>query len=233
MTYNIDSKTYAKLYAKYLHNDRTKEMVNLAGNLKGKRVLDLCCGGGRLTQEVLKQKTKQALSIDASFDMLQDNFDPNDIAILSVFNAPWNPKKYCCGCGTVKYALTDLKNKSLDVIFCQQAINYWFYPEHAEKIKKVLAPKGMFIFNTFNVKPSVIPRTKTYYYEKTGRNYTEVSWLVGDMVKHVQIAQGMDPHFTEFRWIPPEEFKRAFKRAGFKVTVQTDGATDIYMCRKG
>jgi hypothetical protein len=64
------------------------------------------------------------------------------------------------------------------------------------------------------------------------RNFTEISWLVNDMVKHVQIAQGMDPHFTEFRWIPPSEFKQAFKKVGFIVDVRTDKTTDIYICRR-
>jgi hypothetical protein len=132
----------------------------------------------------------------------------------------------------VDEALTNMTPGITDAIFCQQGINYWFQPKHASLIKKALSPEGLFIFNTFNVKPSVIPLVKTYYYEKTGRNYKEISWLVGDMVKHVQIAQGMNPHFTEFRWIPPEEFKRAFKSAGLSVTVKTDGSTDIYVCRK-
>jgi hypothetical protein len=70
-------------------------------------------------------------------------------------------------------------------------------------------------------------------YSLNNKRYIEIFWLVGDIVKHVQIADGMDPHFTEFRWIPPQEFKRAFMKAGFKVTLQTDGATDIYICRKG
>ena len=130
---------------------------------------------------------------------------------------------------TVDDALTELTS-TFNAIFCQQGINYWFTPEHAGMIKRALAPKGFFIFNTFNVKPSVIPQTKVYYY--AGRNYMEISWLVGDMVKHVQIAEDMDPHFTEFRWIPPEEFKRAFIKAGFFVTVKTEGSTDIYLCKK-
>lgn len=222
MTYNIDSKTYDKLYAKYLRGDRTKEMVDLAGSLKGKSVLDLCCGGCRLSREVLKRGPKRVCAVDSSLTMLGQIVPyriPSDEPI----------DKFCM---TAEEALTDLTS-TFNAIFCQQGVNYWFQPEHAGLIKRALAPKGVFIFNTFNVKPSVIPQTKVYYYNKTGRNYMEISWMVKDMVKHVQIAQGMDPHFTEFRWIPPEEFKRAFSKAGFKVTLQTDKATDIYICRKG
>jgi SAM-dependent methyltransferase len=223
MTYNIDSETYDKLYARYLRGNRTKEMVDLAGNLRGKRVLDFCSGGCRLSEEVLKRKAKTITAVDESFKMLQPIVPykiPGDSPINKI-------------CLSIEDALTDLSWGQIDAIFCQQGVNYWFAPKHARIIKKVLAPKGMFIFNTFNVKPSINPRIKSYYYEKTGLNYTEISWLVGDMVKHVQIVQGMDPHFTEFRWIPPEEFKKALKLAGFKVTIQTDKATDIYICRKG
>jgi len=141
-------------------------------------------------------------------------------------------------CMTVDDAFFMELTSTFNVIFCQQGINYWFRPEHAKMIKRVLAPKGIFIFNTFNVKPSIIPLSKNYYYSNSrgigyGRNYMEISWMVKDMVKHVQIAEGMDPHFTEFRWIPPGEFKKAFKSTGFKVEVKTDKATDIYICRKG
>jgi len=221
MSYEIDSKTYDKLYAKYLRGDRTKEMVDLAGSLKGKRVLDLCCGGCRLSREVLKRGPKRVCAVDESLTMIGPILPyriPSDEPI----------NKFCM---TVDQALSDLTN-TFNAIFCQQGINYWFTPEHAEKIKRALAPKGVFIFNTFHKKPSVIPLTKVYYYEKPGRNYIEISWLVKDMVKHVQIAEGMDPHFTEFRWIPPEEFTEAFSKEGFKITLKSDGVTDIYICRK-
>jgi len=214
MSYEIDSKTYDKLYAKYLRGDRTKEMVELAGSLKGKRVLDLCCGGGRLSREVLKRGIKSVCAVDESLTMI----DPIDEPI----------NKFCM---TVDEALSNLTS-TFNAIFCQQGINYWFTPEHAEKIKRALAPKGVFIFNTFHKKPSTVPRVKHYYYERTGLNYIEVSWLVKDMVKHVQIAEGMDPHFTEFRWISPEEFNKAFSKEGFKITLKSDGVTDIYICRK-
>jgi SAM-dependent methyltransferase len=220
MDYNIDSKTYEKLYAKYLHNDRTKEMVDLAGDLKGKRVLDLCCGGCRLTREVLKRDPEYVLASDKSYNMLKNINPIPKNCFLSIEKANIELK-----------VIADHGIKLMDAIFCQQAINYWFKSEHAELVKGALTPKGVFIFNTFNNCPGKEPVSKSY--SLNNKRYIEIFWLVGDRVKHVQIAQGMDPHFTEFRWIPPQEFKRAFMKAGFKVTLQTDGATDIYICRKG
>jgi SAM-dependent methyltransferase len=221
---DLDFETYKKLYAKYLRGSRTKEMVDLAGNLEGKKVLDLCCGGCRLTKEVKKRKPLQILSVDESLKMI-----PSDFKITFSIFQKWDIETYPIFCGSVKRALTDLGSNSIDVIFCQQAINYWFSQEYVELIKNVLTSNGLFIFNTFNKKPSTIPITKKYYYEKTGQNYVEISWLVGNIVKHVQIADGMDPHFTEFQWIPPEKFKRLLK--DFKINVITDNSTDIYICR--
>jgi SAM-dependent methyltransferase len=221
MTYEIDAKTYEKLYAKYLRGNRTKEMVDLAGDLKGKKVLDLCCGNCRLSKEVLKRKPEFVSAVDSSYQMLDPIFPYRKVG-----DPPLNKIIM-----RVDEALSSLKPGSFNAIFCQQAINYWFRSDDAKIIKKILAPKGVFIFNTFNETPSISPLTKNYRCGK--RSFTEVSWMVKDMVKHVQIAEGMDPHFTEFRWIHPDVFKRAFKNAGINVEVKTDRNTDIYVCRKG
>jgi SAM-dependent methyltransferase len=219
MSYNIDSKTYNKLYAKYLRGNRTKEMVDLAGSLKGKRILDLCCGGCRLSREVLKRGPKSVCAVDESLTILDPIVPyriPSDEPINKI-------------CMTVDDALTELTS-TFNVIFCQQGVNYWFQAEHAELIKRALAPKGVFIFNTFNKRPPTRITSKSYIFNK--RSFMEVAWMVKDTVKHVQIAEGMDPHFTEFRWIRPEEFKIAFRDAGLDVGVITEGSTDIYICRK-
>jgi SAM-dependent methyltransferase len=226
--YNISSEAYEVLYARYLNPAKTVEMVDLAGDLKDKIVTDLCCGGGRLTREVLKRKPARVFSVDESYEMMKNNFNPEEITVTSSVNAPWNTKKHNCACGKIEWALLDLK--SIDVIFCQQAVNYWFNSLSIKLIKQALAPNGQFIFNTFNIKPSTIHLVKKYRIESL--NYIEVSWLVGDMVKHVQIVEGMDPHFTEFKWISPEEFKESFKKCGFKVTVKRNKGTDIYICKK-
>ncbi|MBE3084618.1 MAG: methyltransferase domain-containing protein [Bacteroidetes bacterium] len=227
MDYKIKSQTYEILYARYLNPYRVVEMVDLAGDLKGKVVADLCCGGGRLTREILKRNPARVFSVDESLDMLENNFKLGDITIISSVTAPWNTEEYKCACGKIEFALLDLKS---DVIFCQQAVNYWFNTLCVKLIKNALTPKGLFIFNTFHNKPSVTPTVKTY--KMKHKEYTEISWLVGDRVKHVQVVEGMDPHFTEFRWIPPKEFRDSFKKNGFKVTVIKSGGTDIYVCKK-
>jgi ubiquinone/menaquinone biosynthesis C-methylase UbiE len=221
MKYEIDSQTYELLYAKYLRGDRTKEMVSLAGDLKGKKVVNLCCGAGRLTIEALKRGAT-VLACDESTTMLKG---------LREFQ---KTGKYAVNCFSwdVSTALRTLRGsnpESVHAIFCQQAVNYWFDPSYVKLLRGCLAPGGVFIFNTFNKCPSTEPKEKAYFLD---RHYMEISWLVGNMVKHVQIAEGMDPHFTEFKWIPPEEFMVAFRKEKFDVAVLSKGSTDIYVCTK-
>ena len=231
MKYEIDSKTYKLLYARYLDEAKTAELLAFAGPLKGKRVLDLCCGGGRLTKAVLKRKPKQIIAVDESIEMLpKDNvgYLPGQDVRFARVGMPWDIKRY--NCGTVYEALFNLEPESIDVIFCQQAINYWFDPRYVPLIKKILAPGGKFLFNTFNHKPSEIPRVKNYWLR--GISYTEVSWLIGDMVKHIQIAEGMEPHLTEFKWIPPHKFKKPFEKRGLISNALDSDYTTIYLITK-
>jgi ubiquinone/menaquinone biosynthesis C-methylase UbiE len=214
--YKITSEVYNVLYAKYLQGNRVKEMVDLAGDIRGKNVLDLCCGNGRLSKEVLKRKPNYLYAIDESVHML--DYPANKMH----FNVRIELI-------TAQKCLMTL-SQSFDVIFCQQAINYWFDKEMPFYIHKALSNDGVFIFNTFNKKPSVKPVTKKYEISK--RSYIEVFWLVKNKVKHIQIAQGMDPHFTEFQWISPNEFRDSFTRHGFNIEIISNNATDIYVCKK-
>jgi SAM-dependent methyltransferase len=189
----------------------------MAGDITGKIILDLCCGNGRLSRSVLKRNPRHLWAVDESNSML--NWDvPYEDSIFKKWTM--NVEEFFVSVPRIKF----------NVIFCQQAVNYWFDSKKVSLIKKLLAPNGLFIFNTFHNKPSEIPLVKTY--RMGGRDYAETSWLVGDMVKHVQIAEGMDPHFTEFRWISPGEFRGSFKKHDFKVSVKKYGGTDIYVCKK-
>lgn len=216
--YEITSKTYNVLYAKYLQGNRVKEMFDLAEDIKGKNVLDLCCGNGRLSKEVLKRRPNYLYAIDESIHMLdwaKDNQYSNfNVELTTVQKILLNP---------------DWINR-FNIIFCQQAINYWFNKEFPFFINRILSRNGVFIFNTFNKKPSAKPIIKTYNISK--RSYIEISWLVINKVKHIQIAQGMNPHFTEFQWISPNEFRDAFTRHGFHIKIINNNATDIYVCKK-
>ena len=187
MDYRINPQTYEILYARYLNPKRIYEMVNMARDLTGKKVADFCCGNGRLSRVVLHKHPKFLWAVDESKDMLN-------------WIVPYNDQEFLKWTISVDTALNFWSPRSIDVIFCQQAINYWFLPEDVPLIKKLLAPKGLFIFNTFHNKPFTRPVYKSYCI--TNRNYVEISWRVKNMVKHGQTCTGCRRNGSSFYGIP-------------------------------
>lgn len=206
-----DHGTYRKLYARYFQGERTKELLDYAGDLNGKNVIDLCGGGGRLAIQATVRGGRVTV-IDESKMMLGDV--RNYAYVINSRVQDW---------------LTVAPSQTNDVIFCQQAVNYWLTPCTARQVATTLKYGGKFIFNTFNKKPPAYPMVKQY--ELEGGRYVELSWLVGDDVHHVQICEDMSPHITTFLWISPEEF-HAWLSYGFEVKEHRDGATSIYVCTK-
>lgn len=205
-------EVYATLYARYLNPARTQQLLALAGDLRGKSVLDLCGGGGRLAQLAAKAGARVTL-VDESAAMAAGGAT----AGLTVLLRP------------VEHAF--LTVQPADIVFCQQAVNYWLTEGTAWDLAGVVKPGGLFIFNTFNAKPSPVPRTKDYVLG--GRHYVEISQLVEgareDMVEHVQVCEGLCPHVTRFPWISPDQFQR-WLRPWFDCEEQVDGATSVWRC---
>jgi len=223
-----DYKTYEVLYAHFIKKDKTKQLLDLAGDLKGKILLDICCGNGRLTTSALKRKAKKVIMIDNEIEMVPHTF--------------WGEKKIEVKIGEVKEKLKQLlENESdietnIDIAICQQGVNYWLTKTKAKLLSMTMNDNGMFIFNTFNKKPKLIPQIKEYYKETpidlvSGRSYVEVSWIIGDDVHHVQICSGIPPHFTKFKWFSREDFTNILDEY-FTIKVLTEGNTDIYKCIK-
>ena len=141
---------------------------------------------------------------------------------------------------TVEDALKELKKNRdpIDVAVCQQAINYWLTESMAWKLSLVMAEGGVFVFNTFNQKPSEIPKTREYTclnpFEMNERHYTEVSWYVKEDwfdIHHVQVCQGLEPHFTKFKWMSEEYIRNCLEKF-FDVELIKDNKTSIYRCVK-
>lgn len=120
--------------------------------------------------------------------------------------------------------------EQFDVAFCLQAINYWFCDETVGMVERVLRPGGLFVFNTFNVKPPETPVVKQY--DMDGDSFVEVSWSVGDIVQHVQIRSGMEPHFNSFRWVSPDEFHATLGKYFSRVNEKVNGPSSLYVCHK-
>ena len=219
-----DSKTYEKLYASYLLNNRSAQMLDKFQFSAEKNpgdiiVLDLCCGAGRLSY-MCAEYGFNVYSVDIDEDMAPKKCPGNmHVKISSVENYLKNAVLY------QDYA-------TYDVIFCQQAINYWFGKEHNTHpmvLASMLVKGGQFIFNTFHNKPD--KKGKMRSYSLKGNQYFEYSYIEKDVITHVQVCEGLPPHVTQFDWISPETFKKKLS-IDFKVKIYKDGGSDLYVCTK-
>ncbi len=212
-----DYETYRALYARYYRGRDIGELLRLLDPLEGTRILDLCSGDGRLALIALADGAHEADIVDASPVMI-----PKDLLMHVRINVHVQE---------VSGALIALRREgiSFDRIGCRQAVNYWLDEVTAEQVAMSLKPGGIFAFNTFNQKPSTIPRALEYEY--SGHQFAEVSWLVGDTVLHVQVRDGMESHTTSFAWISPERFRNLLGPY-FAITEERDGKTSLYRCEK-
>ena len=242
-----DHATYHKLYARYLVHRPANKLVDLAGELKNKTVLDLCGGEGEIALLAKKRGADIVILIDGQHSMFHgEKLEKAGIYPLAC-HLPCNLTKRLRECWDA-YEPEEWRTEDChcpkchtgfdkaDVVFCRQAVNYWMYTEWAvERLVAVMHIGGKFIFNTFNTKPSEEPTVKKYQMgtgdAKTWHNYVEVHWLIGDDVHHVQIREGMEPHHTVFKWIPPERFNELLY-PHFDIEEKVDGATTIYICTK-
>lgn len=213
--------TYANLYARYLNEDKIAEMTELAYPFKGKSILDLCSGGGRLPKWLLEHfpdDPKSITLVDAERRMLPKPPFPLNVTVI---------------CASVFTTVRQIPEDSIDITFCQQGVNYWFCQEDVKYLHRILKKDGLFVFNTFWKDPGTIPRVKEYVYGKSRpeNHFVEISWRVDKTIHHVQICNGMAPHFTEFMWITPKEFKDILEPY-FKVEEHRRDSTSLYRCMK-
>lgn len=212
-----DTDRYRALYAKYLKRPASAFLNLYNGDLKGKTVWDFCAGGGEISLACLEAGAAKVVAVEKSNNMLRRLrlSCPDGLDIKR---------------SSIEYFLMEQYNlQSPDVIFCRQGVNYWLSDSTMELLRRVMQPGSQFIFNTFNTKPSERPTVKTYDYE--GYSFAEVSWLVGEMVYHSQARNGMEPHSTQFKWIPKEEFLRILGE-GYAIDIVEDGHTSLYRCTR-
>ena len=220
-------RTYAKvedyeaLYARYLEKP-VSDMVDLAGDVEGKVVWDLCCGAGALSGECLRRGAAKVHAVDACPEMtyrLRMSFMGWQDALGGRFRLEVADVESWFRCA---YA------DAPDFVFCRQAVNYWMNERTAAALAASMGKGSVFVFNTFNNKPLLWPTVKEY--EFGGKAFVEVSWLVPpDTVYHVQMREGMGAHQTEFRWIPSEEYERLLGPS-FEVEETRRGASSTYRC---
>ncbi|MDO8496263.1 MAG: hypothetical protein Q7S43_03225 [bacterium] len=208
-----DHDTYRKLYRRFYEGRSTQDLLELAYPIHGMTVLDLCGGDGRLALKAKQYGAKSALLVDEEIDMTVERSEiPIFISSVEDFLRGFQGHKLL-----------------FDRILCQQAINYWLNYMTVQFVHGALNENGIFVFNTFHNKPSEKPTTRGYEIE--GLHYVEVSWLVDDIVHHVQIREGLPSHTTSFYWLSPDYLAFILKPY-FEIEVKKEGATSLYRCLK-
>lgn len=211
----LNRENYELLYERYL--ERGPESLLDAANLQeGENVLDLCGGSGRLAVAARKHGAGVVVVVDEDFRMANgEKLNKNVINFVEQ-----NVVNYLCS-HVVKW----------NVIFSQQAINYWLNKDIAKIVAIRLSDGGRFVFNTFHHAPPAVPTTKTYQ-ASAGHVIAEMYYCVNNVVHHFQARDGCEPHYTSFRYISPKEYKE-WLSPFFDVEIIRKGKNSaIYVCRK-
>lgn len=204
-------KDYEKMYKRYFDKG-VDYLIEKANICKDDKVLDLCGGNGRLTRK-LKLLCDSVSYVDQEKDMIPENLELEGIKVYN-------------------YSIQDFVNINsvkYDKVFCQQAVNYWLLSVDIEKFSNMFEANGLFVFNTFSRKPSTKATIKEYVIDDI--NYLEISYLMGKEVNHIQIREGLEPHFTKFDWISEDEYRKILSPY-FDIEIDDNGTSAIYVCRR-
>ena len=106
-----DDKIYRQLYKRFLAGRSVNNLLTLAGPMKGKIILDLCGGSGRLSLAAIKQGCRGAILIDRELTMLSTR----------VLNHRKIEHLICEVAEALKMIVQS--DGKFDYVFCQQAIN--------------------------------------------------------------------------------------------------------------
>tara|TARA_Y100000310_G_C20695203_1_gene825183 strand:- start:43 stop:702 length:660 start_codon:yes stop_codon:yes gene_type:complete len=208
---------YEILYARFFREEKTEQMLDAAGDLNGKVILDCCCGNGRLTTAALKRGAEKSFMIDKEIDMVPRDFWGNNKAKTMIGNM--EEKLELCVNDEIK----------VDAAFCQQSINYWLNEATAMLLSFVLKEDGVFVFNTFKNRPPIKPLIKEYCLE--GKDFIEVTWSVGkDDIHHLQICSHHSHHFTKFKWMDEDYIRQCLTKRFWIHKEAEDDVTVLYKC---
>ena len=62
-------------------------------------------------------------------------------------------------------------------------------------------------------------------------DYLEISYLVDGKVYHIQVCEGLEPHFTIFYWISKEEYIQLLSPY-FNVKIVDNEKSSLYICKR-
>ena len=211
-----DAETYKILYSRYFRPERSEQLLDLAGSIEGKVVLDICGGSGEISKKAVEKGAKKVILVDMSKDMISEDVYKNpkiDIRVQTVwsyFNTTPYYRKY-----------------GIDIAICQQAINYWFDESIIRELISCMNDGGRFIFNTISTKPPEEVEIRNYVWE--GREYVEISQCCGNMIYHAQATKGIPMHATSFEWMPREYLEEVLSEY-FDVFVIGEGRGLTFIC---
>jgi ubiquinone/menaquinone biosynthesis C-methylase UbiE len=193
---------YDRLYARWL-----KGGSDLLETLRpGERVLDLCGGTGILAVEALNRGAGEAWLLD--------------------LNPRCPDERVVKMAGPAEAADTLIEGVEFDLIVCRQAIGY-LEPQIAfYAVKRLLAPRGRFVFNTF-----LQPRWRLQTYRYEGRRFLEASGYWKKHVVHLQASPTIGADVTHFRHHTKHELITTLLEAGFGIHVQEKGRSLRFLCR--
>jgi SAM-dependent methyltransferase len=218
--YDLTYDEYNSVYSRFLKRS-PRDLFDLVGDIKSASVLDLCAGTLRASRIAKDLGAGFISALDESNSALPKDYR----SFVNIFYH--TSVESFLNSYTVRVANYFKINFKYDLVVCQQAINYWFSEETIKLLPLVIEDGGYFIFNTFNTKPPYEPVLK-----KTANNSWECFYCENDMIHHLQIKKGYEPHLTKFKWISPEEYKRVLE-ANFKTVIRRQiEKTDIYICKK-
>ena|GEM_PF-904561 len=223
----LSGADYDDLYARYLTRNLDR-LIEAAGSVEGKRVLDLCTGSGIVAKRARELGASWVMGVDESEDMTKDiPVLPTDGGLDFVCNASIGAdfNRIICWDYGVKF----------DIVICRQAVNYWWSRKNLEDILGVIDSKGCFVFNTFHGDNWINPKSPSVKkYILNSVMFVEVVWLIRDVVYHVQILEGYPPHFTKFRYINRDEYINDIESlcSVNKWSVERYNNTDIYVIEK-
>lgn len=202
---------YENLYKRFF-NKGVQYLINEADIQDYDKILDICGGNGRLTRK-LKSLCNDVSYLDQEKDMIPEDLEGLGIEVYN----------------TSIENFVNTTNKKFSKVFCEQAINYWLLNIDIEKFGSIFEKDGLFIFNTFSNKPPIKPMTKQYEIEN--KNYLEISYLVNEKVYHIQVCEGLAPHFTIFDWISEETYLKLLSPY-FDIKIKDNGKSAVYICKR-
>lgn len=198
-----DLEYYISLEYRYLsgaHNSRIRNVLSAIGEVKGRRCLDVGCGGGFFANELLK-KGAIVTGIDYSRFAIQfakDRFSKIDFRMASGYN------------------LNEFGNGSFDVVTLLDVIEHMVDQKKLlSEINRILKPEGILVISTDvddgpwskGIMPSFV--NKTLYFSKDGRAYR--------LIKKVESyrRQFKDYHASHVAALGAKDIKKILSDSGF------------------